>query len=109
MPVVSVGGWELWKSRGGNGLFVAQQAHEQDGRRSKRRNGNGDVLNTPSTGSEDEDGWREIAAEEEGRGEVNGESVREGLVTFRKEMGVKALAYGFGWVLGLVGIWGDGF
>lgn len=59
-------------------------------------------------GSEDEDGWRDVDRSVGVSGvAVNGETVRDGLVAFRREMGIKGLVWGLAWGLAQVGIWGD--
>ena len=40
---------------------------------------------------------------------VNGEKVREGMERWRSAQGVRGCVAGLGWVMCLVGIWGDGF
>ena len=59
------------------------------------------------SGSEDEDGWRDVADAEAATAanEINGESVRDSLLEFEREKLVKGAVYGAAFVVGLVGIW----
>ena len=50
--------------------------------------------------SNKEDGFGEM--------EVNGEVVRDQMEGWQRALRWKGLAWGIGWTLGLVGIWGDG-
>ena len=55
-------------------------------------------------------GEKKAGDEEQGFGEmeVNGEVVREEMEGWQRALRWKGLAWGVGWMLNLVGIWGDG-
>jgi len=42
-------------------------------------------------------------------GELNGESVREGMERWRGVQVGRTVAFGVGWVVSVVGLWGDRF
>lgn len=80
----------------------------------RKRNGNGNGNGVAegkrgrSAGREDsgEAGWD--FGDGEAAGEVNGEAVREGVEAWRGREALRAGILAVGWVVSLVGIWGDG-
>ena len=64
---------------------------------------------TPDTGSSDEE-WEVEGGKggAGGSGGVNGEAVREGMEKWRGKMVGRAVVWGVGWVVTVVGLWGDG-
>ena len=60
-----------------------------------------DGKGTPETSDEEwEDGGKS--------GELNGEMVRLGVEGWRNTLAGKALVWGIGWTVAVIGIWGDG-
>lgn len=67
---------------------------------------------TPDTGSSDEE-W-EVEGEGgsrggSGSGGMNGEAVREGMEKWRMKMVEMGAVWGVGWLVTVVGLWGDRF
>ena len=52
---------------------------------------------------------RGLEAMEGDEEEVNGEVVREGMERWRTSVGMRGAVWGTGWVMGMVGLWGDRF
>ena len=59
-----------------------------------------------ATISAGEGGYVEVGVE--GSGEVNGEKVEGEMARERRMQGVRGLVAGLGFLMGVVGIWGDG-
>lgn len=55
-----------------------------------------------------EGSWTEDEEWVNEEGNVNGEVVREGMEGWRVKQGIKAGIWGVGWVMAVVGMWGDG-
>lgn len=54
--------------------------------------------------------WEVEDSEAAGKvGEVNGEVLRDGMEAWRGRQMVKTAVWGLGWMMSIVGIWGDGF
>ena len=57
---------------------------------------------TPETSDEE---WEDGGAKS---GELNGEVVRESMEKWRNNTAGKTFVWGLGWLLAVVGLWGDG-
>lgn len=84
----------------------------------KKKGGRGNEDAGSGSGSESASGdeeW-EVAdgngnggSEAKGKAELNGEVVREGMERWRGLQVGRAVAFGVGWAVSVVGLWGDGF
>ena len=73
----------------------------------KRKGGEGrggGRARTPDSSGSDEE-WE---VEGGGSGGLNGEAVREGMERWRGKMVVRTVVWGVGWLVTVVGMWGDG-
>ena len=70
------------------------------------RRGSSRTAGAGATISTGEGGYVEVGAE--GSGEVNGEKVEGEMARERRVQGVRGLVAGVGFLMGVVGIWGDG-
>ena len=94
LPVLSVSAWEIYSAPPSSSSSPTTKG------KSVRTGGHW------GSGSEDEDGWRDVAdAEAAAAGGINGESVRDSLLEFEQEKLVKGAVYGAAFIVGLVGIW----
>lgn len=92
---------------GGGGVKKGEEGRgEEVGNDSVGRAGVAGSSLTPDTGSSDEE-W-EVEGEG-GNGGMNGEAVREGMEKWRMRMVERGAVWGVGWLITVVGLWGDRF
>ena len=72
----------------------------------ERGDESGGSLRTPDSSDEE---W-EVEGEKDGSGSgsLNGEAVREGMERWRGKMVGRTAVWGVGWLVTVVGLWGDG-
>ncbi|KAI4251491.1 MAG: hypothetical protein L6R42_008371 [Xanthoria sp. 1 TBL-2021] len=89
-----------WGSEAYGKFFGKKQAEQKGAAMDDEKRGKS--MRKEGSWTEDEE-W---VGDEEGN--VNGEVVREGMEGWKVKQGIKAGVWGVGWVVALVGLWGDG-
>ena len=72
------------------------------------RNGGGGEFTPSGSESGGEEEWEVEGGKEGEGGGVNGEAVREGMERWRRGQLGRGVVWGVGWVVTVIGLWGDG-